>query len=104
MFKYFNCVPLDGEATKRITRFSQLCKRIRNKGYTTTQIEQDINFINQQIELTAKEGKTNGLGKCFLVEQAENCHCEPEDICAIFSLYGFECGFDSSKKMLKIEW
>ncbi len=70
-----NCIPLDSEDVRRITCLYRLCKRIKDKGYTTSQIE-----------------------------QGENIHCEPEDICAIFSLYGFKCEFDSVKQILVFEW
>ena len=104
MNEYCNCIPLDSEDVRRITCFYRLCKIIRNKGYTTSQIEQDVHFINQHIQLTAQKGETNTFGECFFVEQGENLHCEPEDMCAIFSLYGFKCEFDSVKNLLRIEW
>ena len=101
-----NCIPLDGEDARRITCLYRLCKIIRDKGYTTSQIEEDVHFINrhiQQIILAAQEGKINTFGGYFFVKQGENLHCEPEDMCAIFSLYGFKCEFDSVKNLLRIE-
>ena len=104
MNEFYNCIPLDSETVRRMTCFFQLCKRIKDKGYTTFQIEQDIQFINEHITLTAGRGETNTFGKCFWVKQGENLHCEPEDMCAIFSLYGFKCEFDPVKNSLRIEW
>lgn len=104
MNELYNCISLDSEAAKRITYFAQLCKKIKDKGYTTSQIKQDIQFINEHIALTAGRGETNIFGKCFWVEQGENLHCELEDLYAIFSLYGFKCEFDSVKNSIRIEW
>lgn len=104
MNEFYNGIPLDSEDVRRITCFYRLCKIIRDKGYTTSQIEQDVHFINQHIQLAAQKRKTNTFGKCFFVEQGENLHCEPEDMCAIFSLYGFKCEFDAVKNSLRIEW
>lgn len=107
MNEFYNCIPLDSEDVRRITCFYRLCKIIRDKGYTTSQIEHDVHSINrhiQQVIIAAQEGKTNTIGKCFFVEQGENLHCEPEDMCAIFSLYGFKCEFDSVKNLFRIEW
>lgn len=107
MNEFYNCIPLDGEDVRRITCLYRLCKRIRDKGYTTSQIEKDVHFINrhiQQVIIAAQEGETNTFGKCFFVVQEENLNCEPEDMCAIFSLYGFKCEFDSAKNLFRIEW
>lgn len=107
MSECYNCVPIDKEHAKRIACFSNIYKKIRDRGYTTSQIEQDVHSINrhiQQVIIAAQEGKTNTFGKCFFVEQGENLHCEPEDMCAIFSLYGFKCEFDSVKNLFRIEW
>lgn len=107
MNELYNCIPLDSEAAKRITYFAQLCKKIKDKGYTTSQIEHDVHFINrhiQQVIIAAQEGETNTFGKCFFVVQEENLHCELEDLYVIFSLYGFKCEFDSVKNSLRIEW
>lgn len=107
MNEFSNCIPLDSEDVRKITCLYRLCKRIIDKGYTTSQIVEDVHFINRQIQqviIAAQEGKTNTFGKCFFVEQRENLHCEPEDMCAIYSLYGFKCEFDSIKNLLRIEW
>ena len=79
-------------------------KKIKDKGYTESQIELDVQYISSQIKLAAQEGETNTFGKCFFVVQEENLHCELEDLYAIFSLYGFKCEFDSAKNSLRIEW
>lgn len=107
MNEFCNCLPLDSEDVRRRTCLYRLCKRIIDKGYTTSQIEEDVHFINrhiQQVIIAAQEGETNTFGRCFFVEQGENLHCEPEDMCAIFSLYGFKCEFDSVKNLFRIEW
>lgn len=107
MNELYNCIPLDSEDVRKITCLYRLYKRIRDKGYTTSQIEHDVHSINrhiQQVIIAAQEGKTNTFGKCFFVEQEENLHCELEDLYAIFSLYGFKCEFDSAKNSLRIEW
>lgn len=57
MNEFYNCIPLDSEDVRRITCFYRLCKIIRDKGYTTSQIEQDVHFINQHIQLAAQKGK-----------------------------------------------
>lgn len=106
MNKFYNCIPLDSEDVRRTTCLYYLCKRIIDKGYTTSQIEEDVHFINrhiQEIIIATLEEKTNTFGGCFFVKQGENLHCEPEDMCAIFSLYGFKCEFDSVKNLLRIE-
>lgn len=107
MNELYNFVPLDSETVRTINCLYRLCQRIIDKGYTTSQIEQDVHFINQHIQqiiIAAQEGETNTFDRCFFVEQGENLHCEPEDMCAIFSLYGFKCEFDSVKNLLRIEW
>lgn len=104
MNELYNCIPLDSEDVRRITCLYRLYKRIRDKGYTTSQIEHDVHSINRHIQIAAQEGKTNTFGKCFFVEQGENLHCELEDLFAIFSLYGFKCEFDSVKNSIRIEW
>lgn len=87
MSECYNCVPIDKEHAKRIACFSNIYKKIRDRGYTESQIEQDVHFINQHIQLAAQKRKTNTFGKCFFVEQGENLHCEPElKICVRFSL------------------
>lgn len=45
-----NCIPLDSEDVRRITCLYRLYKRIRDKGYTTSQIEHDVHFINRHIQ------------------------------------------------------
>lgn len=104
MNELYNCIPLDSEDVRRITCLYRLYKRIRDKGYTTSQIEHDVHSINRHIQIATQEGKINTFGKCFFVVQEETLHCEPEDMCAIFSLYGFKCEFDSVKNSLRIEW
>lgn len=104
MNEFYNCIPLDSEDVRRITCLYRLYKRIRDKGYTTSQIEHDVHFINRHIQITAQEEKTNIFGKCFFVVQEENLHCELEDLYAIFSLYGFKCEFDAVENSLRIEW
>lgn len=111
MNEFSNCIPLDGELdsedVRKITCLYRLCKRIIDKGYTTSQIKQDVRFINlhiQQVIIDAQEGKINTFGRCFFVVQRENLHCEPEDMCAIYSLYGFKCEFDPVKNSFRIEW
>lgn len=98
MFECYNCVPIDKEHAKRIACFSNIYKKIRDRGYTESQIEHDFQYISSQIKLAAQEGMYS------LAIPEEFCHCEPEDICAIFSLYGFKCEFDSVKNSLRIEW
>lgn len=93
-----NYIPLDSEAARRITYFAQLCKKIKDKGYTTSQIERDIQYINSQIKLAAQKGMY------FLAIPEERCHCEPDDLGAIFSLYDFKYDFDSIRKLLMFEW
>jgi len=89
---------LDSEAAKRITYFAQLYKKIKDKGYTESQIEHDVQYISSQIKLAAQEGM------CSLVVPEELCHCEPEDLGEIFSLYDFKYDFDSIRKLLMFEW
>lgn len=98
MNEFCNCIPLDSEDVRRRTCLYRLCKRIRNKGYTTSQIEHDIQYINSQIKLAAQEGMYS------LAIPEEFCHCTQEDLYAIFSLYGFKCEFDSVTNLLRIEW
>lgn len=99
MNKFSNCIPLDSEDVRRITWLYRLCKRIRDKGYTTSQIEHDVQYINSQIKLAVQEDMLYSLAI-----PEEFCYCEQEDLCAIFSLYGFKCEFDSVKDLLRIEW
>lgn len=98
MNELYNCIPLDGEVAKRITYFAQLCKRIKDKGYTTSQIEHDVQYISSQIKLAAQKGM------CSLAISEEFCHCKPEDLGEIFSLYDFKYDFDSIRKLLMFEW
>lgn len=98
MNELYNCIPLDSEAAKRITYFAQLCKKIKDKGYTTSQIEHDVQYISSQIKLAAQEGMYS------LAIPEEFCHCEPEALGAIFSLYDFKYDFDSIRKLLMFEW
>lgn len=89
---------MDSEAAKRITYLLNSTKRIKDKGYTESQIELDVQYISSQIKLAAQEGM------CSLVIPEEFCHCEPEDLGAIFSLYDFKYDFDSIRKLLIFEW
>jgi hypothetical protein len=89
---------LDSEAAKRITYFAQLYKKIRDKGYTESQIEHDVQYISSQIKLAAQEGM------CSLAIPEESCHCTSEDLSEIFSLYDFKCDSDSIRKLLIFEW
>lgn len=98
MNEFYNCIPLDSEDVRRITCLYRLCKRIRDKGYTESQIEHDVQYISSQIKLAVKEGMYS------LAIPEEFCHCELEDLYAIFSLYGFKCEFDSVKNSIRIEW
>lgn len=99
MNEFCNCIPLDSKDVRRITCLYRLCKRIRDKGYTTSQIEHDVQYISSQIKLAAQEGMLYSL-----TIPEEFCHCEPEDLGAIFSLYDFKYDFDSIRKMLMFEW
>lgn len=89
---------MDSEAAKRITYFAQLYKKIRDRGYTESQIEHDVQYISSQIKLAAQEGMYS------LAIPEEFCHCEPEVLGAIFSLYDFKYDFDSIRKLLMFEW
>lgn len=64
MNEFYNCIPLDSEDVRRTTCLYRLYKRIRDKGYTTSQIEHDVHFINrhiQQVIIAAQEGEANTL-------------------------------------------
>lgn len=98
MNEFYNCIPLDSEDVRRITCLYRLYKRIRDKGYTESQIELDVQYISSQIKLAAQEGM------CSLVIPEEFCHCEPKDLGEIFSLYDFKYDFDSIRKLLIFEW
>lgn len=98
MNELYNCIPLDSETAKRITYFTQLCKKIKDKGYTASQIEHDVQYISSQIKLAAQEGMYS------IVIPEEFCHCKPEDLGTIFSLYDFKYDFDSIRKLLVFEW
>ena len=98
MNELYNCIPLDSETARRMTYFAQLYKKIRDKGYTTSQIEHDVQYISSQIKLAVQKGMY------FLAIPEEFCHCEPEDLGAIFSLYDFKYDFDSIRKLLMFEW
>ena len=73
-------------------------KKIKDKGYTTSQIEHDVQYISSQIKLAAQKGM------CSLAISEEFCHCKPEDLGEIFSLYDFKYDFDSIRKLLMFEW
>ena len=73
-------------------------KKIKDKGYTESQIELDVQYISSQIKLAAKEGMYS------LAIPEEFCHCEPKDLGEIFSLYDFKYDFDSIRKLLMFEW
>lgn len=98
MSEYYNCVPIDKEHAKRIACFSNIYKKIRDRGYTESQIEHDVQSISSQIKLAAQEGM------CSLAISEEFCHCKPEDLGEIFSLYDFKYDFDSIRKLLMFEW
>ena len=98
MSEYYNCVPIDKEHAKRIACFSNIYKKIRDRGYTESQIEHDVQYISSQIKLAAQEGMYS------LAIPEEFCHCEPEALGAIFSLYDFKYDFDSIRKLLMFEW
>lgn len=98
MSECYNCVPIDKEHAKRIACFSNIYKKIRDRGYTESQIEHDIQYISSQIKLAAKEGMYS------LAIPEEFCHCEPKDLGEIFSLYDFKYDFDSIRKLLMFEW